>query len=125
MDWENVLAIVVETICSLIVSVGIPVLVYYVKTKIGNDCVTSLFAHACQIVEKSVIMVDQIYVDALKKEGKFDKAAQEAALEMCKKNVLEMLDDEAKNAVISMCGCLETWLNVYIESCVRQNALKK
>lgn len=125
MDWEQVLAYVIESVCGLIISVGIPLLLRYISIKVNNEHVTLLIKQACDIVEKCVIMVDQIYVDALKREGKFDKESQEIALNMCKEQVLNMLNEEAKKVVIDTFGNFEEWLTVYIESCVRTNALLK
>lgn len=123
MDWEIVLAEVITAICGAIISVGIPFIISVISKKVNNDKVTMLLNNAGEIVKKCVIMIDQTYVDGLKAEGKFDKECQKAAFNMCKNNVLSLLNEEAKNAIIDTCGNLDSWLKTYIEATVRDHAV--
>jgi hypothetical protein len=58
-----------------------------------------------------VIATNQTYVEALKKEGKFDLDAQKKAFEQTKDAVLAILDDEAKKYLASIFGDLDLYIS--------------
>lgn len=125
MDWENVLAKLIETVCSLVITIGLPCLIKAICAKTNNDHLNKLIELASQTIEKCVITIDQIYVDGLKKEGKFTKELQEEAFDTCKCMILNTLSEDTKNAVITMCGDLDSWIRVNIESYVRLHSSQK
>lgn len=63
-----------------------------------------------------VIATNQTYVEALKKEGKFDLDAQKKAFEQTKDAVLTILDDEAKKYLASIFGDLDLYISQQIEA---------
>ena len=63
-----------------------------------------------------VIATNQTYVEALKKEGKFDLEAQKKAFEQTKDAVLAILDDEAKKYLASIFGDLDLYISQQIEA---------
>ena len=69
-------------------------------------------------IGQCVIATNQTYVEALKKEGKFDLEAQKIAFNKTKDAVLEILDEEAKNYLNSLIGDLDLYINQQIEASV-------
>ena len=63
-----------------------------------------------------VIATNQTYVEALKKEGKFDLEAQKKAFEQTKDAILTILDDEAKKYLASIFGDLDLYISQQIEA---------
>lgn len=63
-----------------------------------------------------VIATNQTYVEALKKEGKFDLEAQKKAFEQTKDAILAILDDEAKKYLASIFGDLDLYISQQIEA---------
>ena len=63
-------------------------------------------------------MTNQKFVDAMKKAGTFDAAAQQAAFEMTKAEVLKLINDEAKKVIVEAYGDFDTWLINKIEKTV-------
>lgn len=63
-----------------------------------------------------VIATNQTYVDALKKEGKFDLAAQKKAFEQTRDAVLAILDEESKKYLASIFGDLDLYISQQIEA---------
>lgn len=64
----------------------------------------------------------QTYVEALKKEGKFDKDAQLIALNKARDITLEQLSADSKKYITDNFGDLNEWVNTQIEAII--NLLK-
>lgn len=73
-----------------------------------------------QTVIDCVIATNQTYVEALKKEGKFDEEAQKIAFEKTLNAVLDILGEDAKLYIKETFGDLEKYLTQLIESTVNQ-----
>ena len=67
-------------------------------------------------ITRCVIATNQTYVEALKKEGKFDTEAQKHAFDMTYKAVLDILSEDAKVYLTEAIGDFETYLNKLIEA---------
>ena len=76
---------------------------------------------AMNLVEKVVDYVSQTYVDSLKKEGKFDAAAQQNAYNKAVDALEKLMDDDMKRVLIDVYGDLATWMKVAIESYIKNN----
>ena len=76
---------------------------------------------AMSLVEKVVDYVSQTYVDSLKKEGKFDAAAQQNAYNKAVDALDKLMDDDMKRVLIDVYGDLATWMKVAIESYIKNN----
>lgn len=124
MDWKDLLIYIIQTLCGLVITVGIPFLFTLLRKKIKDEKLARLLTRVENIVKQTVILINQTYVDALKEEGLFDKEAQKAAFEMCKEKVLAMLNDEAIIAIAETFGDYEEWIRTLIEAYVRENKLK-
>jgi hypothetical protein len=72
-------------------------------------------------ISSCVLTTNQTYVDALKKEGKFDLEAQKKAFDMTLNAVLNILSEEAKVYLSEAFGDLNTYITNQIEASVNMN----
>jgi len=120
MTWNDVLIQAVNVVCQLIITTALPCLFVLIRKKINNDRVQNILADAEQFVVDSVQMVNQTFVDQLKKDGKFDAEAQATAFKMCFDNWMTMASDTMKEVIIREIGNLNEWLTTKIESAVAE-----
>lgn len=119
MDWEKLLAYILESLVVLLTTAVLSYGASLLKKKVKNEEISRLIDRATKIVADSVLLINQTYVDALKQEGKFDKIAQAKAFEKCKQKVLALLSVEAREAIYATYGDFEQWLKTTIEANVR------
>lgn len=72
------------------------------------------------LIENSVVSVTQTYVDALKKDNAFTLDAQEKALSKAREQVFQLANTQMLDAVQSVYGDLNAYLNAQIEKQVYQ-----
>lgn len=123
MDWKDLLIYILESLCGLVITVGIPYAVSLLREKIKNEQLSRILDRVAKIVSDSVLLVNQTYVDALKEAEQFDEQAQAHAFETCKAKILALLNEEAIKAIYETYGDLEAWLKMAIEASVRQEKL--
>lgn len=92
-----------------------------IQIKVDNDLADKYIAMLDKTITDCVIATNQTYVEALKKEGKFDAEAQAKAFEETKNAVLAILSDEAKSYLTSIVGDLQLYMNKKIEAEVKLN----
>ena len=119
MDWNQVLEIVLVPILTVITGF----IVAFLKAKsqeimnrVNNDKVRKYIVMLEDMVCNAVTATNQTYVEALKKEGRFDAEAQQVAFDTTKKAVLLMLTDEAKTILSEVYTDLEDFINTLIEA---------
>lgn len=76
-------------------------------------------------IVKTVIAVNQTYVDTLKQQGSFDKAAQEEAFKRVYETVLLSLNEEAYEYLNNIFGDLQTYITAQIEATVKEHKMVK
>ena len=86
------------------------------QTKVDNDVLDKYLEMLKSTITTCVISTNQIYVDSLKAQGKFDLEAQQTAFTMTYEAVLELLSDEAKKYLVEAFGDLETYITKQIEA---------
>ena len=91
------------------------------KAETQNDTVDKYIGMAEDAVCRAVIAVNQTYVETLKKQGTFDKAAQDAAFESAKNMALAMMTEDVKAVVSSAVADFDIWLTTTIENTVNAN----
>lgn len=123
MDWKDLLIYILESLCGLVITVGIPLGISLLKQKIKNEQLSRVIDRAAKIVSDSVLLVNQTYVDALKQAKQFDKEAQEKAFAICKAKIIALLNEEAIQAIYETYGDLEEWLRTEIEANVRNEKI--
>lgn len=78
---------------------------------------------AKDIIEKSVISVNQTYVEKLKEQKEFTEEKQKEAFKIAKKKILSILTEDTKKAILLLYGDLNAFLDSQIEATV--NNVKK
>ena len=114
----NVLSVVVSAVVLPLISLIGAKLVSFINTKINNDKASNMMEEATNIVTNAVRSVFQTYVEALKKQGTFDKESQIYALEKAKSTALNQMSDEIKSYIKSNYGNINTWLSTQIEATI-------
>lgn len=123
MTWKDLLIYIIQTLCGLVITVGIPYLFTLLRKKIKDEKIERIINRVENIVSKTVILVNQTYVDALKDADMFDSEEQKAAFEMCKEKVLAMLNEESIKAIAETFGDFDEWIRTLIEAYVRENKM--
>lgn len=128
MDWMGMLSQVIEVCIIPLLGVLTTYLVMYLKAKstelqekVDNDLANKYIQMLTDTICVCVIATNQTYVESLKKQGKFDKEAQQKAFEMTLESVLSILSDEAKEYLTVIYGDLNNYIMQLIEAQVNQN----
>ena len=118
----NIISVVVTSIVLPLISIAGAKLIQFINSKIKNNKAANLLTTATTIVINAVRSVFQTYVEALKKEGSFNKDAQIIALNKAKDIALTQMTDEVKDYLVTTYGSLDSWLDTNIEATI--NILK-
>ena len=84
--------------------------------KLDNDVAKKYTEMITNTIVDCVIATNQTYVEALKKQGKFDENSQKVAFEKTLNAVLGILSEEAKNYIKETTGDLNLYLSQLIEA---------
>lgn len=118
----NIISVVVTAVILPLISYAGARLIAWLNAKIKDENAKQQLTVATDIVTNAVRSVFQTYVEALKKNGTFDKESQKAALIKAKNDALAQMTDETKEYITKNYGNLETWIITQIESTI--NILK-
>lgn len=116
MSWNDVLIEVVNLVFKAVIALMIPYVSSVIGNKIRNDHIRKLVEKGESFVTKSIEMVQQTFVEDLKKQGKFDAESQAIAFKQCYDNWMSMASDEIKCAIMNEVGDLDAWLETMIEA---------
>lgn len=101
-------------------------IVSYIRAKINelteisqNDTLDKYLKMLAETVSKCVIATNQTYVEALKKQGKFDAEAQKKAFTMTLNAVMNIMGKEAILYLNEACGDLSVYISNLIEAEVK------
>ena len=128
MNWLELLS-EIFTVCIIpLLGVLTTYLVKYTQMKIEeikvgteNTLINKYLDMLSETITSCVIATNQTYVEALKKEGKFDAEAQRIAFDMTKTAVMAILTEEAKEYLAVATGDLNTFISQQIEAAVNSN----
>ena len=118
----NIISVVVTSIVLPLISIAGAKLIQFINSKIKNNKAADLLTTATTIVINAVRSVFQTYVEAIKKEGSFNKDAQIIALNKAKDIALTQMTDEVKEYLVTTYGSLDSWLDTNIDATI--NILK-
>ena len=128
MDWNNILTQIFELILFPLLIIGSTYLIYFlsvktkeIKDKTDNDTFDKYLDMLNNTITQCVIATTQTYVEALKKEGKFDADAQKVAFQKTYDAVMSILTTESKYYLQTALGDLEAYINNKIEAEVALN----
>ena len=121
--WMDVLVQVIEMLVGLVITAGIPYLFALLRSKVQNSKAQAYLYRAEDYLTAAVTMVNQTFVEQLKKDGVFDADAQAQAFQMAMDSWLEMMNEEMKLIITEEVGNFDAWAKTIIEAKV--NELKK
>lgn len=124
----TILAELFEIVVFPLLGVGTLYLVFLIKAKIAelklkhdSELAKKYFDMLDKTICDAVIATNQTYVDALKKEGKFDAEAQKKAFKQTYDTVMQLLTADAKTYLESAVADLTVYINTRIEAEVNVN----
>lgn len=91
------------------------------KAKTNNELYHKYIDMLEQTIINCVIATNQTYVDALKREGKFDSEAQKIAFQKTYDSVIAILSEDAKTYLNEVIGDLQAYIINQIEAQVNLN----
>lgn len=128
MDFEQILMLIITTVLVPLLSWGVSVLIKLADAKIAqikNDTVRQAFADARKelsaAVEAAVAETQQTFVDAIKKDGKFDKAAAKQAFDKSYARVLQIMSNTGMEIIEDATGAINQLITAEIEKAVRDS----
>lgn len=123
-----ILTYIFECILFPLISAGVAYLIYFLnaktkelKSKTDNEIAQKYLDMLNDTITSCVIATSQTYVESLKKQGKFDKAAQEEAFKRSYENVMKLLTDEGKEYIENLVGDIQVYIYNQIEAEVSIN----
>lgn len=123
MDWMMILSQLFEIVIFPLLAIGTVYLISLIKVKIqelkqkkDDELYLKYFTMLETTIIDCVIATTQTYVEALKKEGKFDADAQKIAFTKTYTNVMAILSKDAKKYLEEAIGDLETYVYNKIEA---------
>lgn len=120
-----------QDICYAVIIAAVPVLTVYlckflstkwneIKSTIQNDKLQKTLDMVVETVTNVVTQTNQTFVDSLKNTGTFTSEAAVQAFNMSKETALKLLSEDAKKVIAEIYGDLDTYLDMLIESKVKQ-----
>lgn len=121
----------IQNILYIVITAAVPVLTTCVckflyekwsgnKHIIKEQHIQDTLDQVLNVVLNCVIAVNQTFADELKKKGEFNEEAAKEAFNTCKEMTIKMLSEEAKKIVEQVYGDLDIYLDMLIESTVKQ-----
>lgn len=128
MDWVELLGKIFEVCIVPLLGILTTFLVKFIQAKsaeiketTNNELANKYITMLTNTITDCVIATNQTYVEALKKAGTFDAAAQKAAFNMTCESVLSILTDDAKEYLTNAVGDLNAYITQKIEAEVNNN----
>lgn len=91
-----------------------------INTRIDNEIAIKYTDMIYNTVRRCVIATNQTYVEALKKENRFTKEAQEEAFKRSLNAIEDILSQDALDYILATSGDITAYLTQLIESCVAE-----
>lgn len=128
MDWITILEQMFQIVIFPLLGAATAYLIYLINVKTNeikkntnSELATKYLTLLNETIVDAVIATNQTYVEALKKEGKFDLEAQKIAFTKTYETVIKLLTEDAKKYLVESVSDLETYITNKIESEVNFN----
>ena len=128
MDWLNLLTQIFEVCIIPLLGILTTYIVKYIQVKSAeitektdNAIIDKYTVMLADTISACVLATNQTYVEALKKQGKFDAEAQKVAFNMTLNAVMEILSEDAKKYLTEAFGDLNAYITSQIEASVNMN----
>ncbi len=106
----------IGTIVTALTSWGISRLIAWLNTKIKDEKMRQMAGQVLSIIQSAVQAIQQVFVDALKDDGKFDAKEQAIAKEKCLAIINEQLTPELTAYIQENFGDVQKYLSTQIEA---------
>jgi hypothetical protein len=123
VDWLEILYKVFEVALIPLIAAATAYLITLINAKkkelvekTKNETIKKYIEMLDKTIVDCVVATNQTYVEALKKEGKFDANAQKIAFTKTYTNVMAILNKDAKKYLEEAIGDLETYVYNKIEA---------
>lgn len=116
--WFNGILVAVGVGVSALIAWGFATFQAWLSSKIKNEKVKQVSMFMLDLIQDVVSYVTQTFVEQLKKDGKFDKAAQEQALALALERVKANMTTEAHKVLEELYGDVDTWLTTQVEAII-------
>lgn len=114
----NILLTALGTIITGLVGWGISAFCAWMSTKTKDAKFNNFMCKIVELTGNAVKETYQTYVETIKEEGKFDKEAQEKALEMCLLKIKSQLAPDMLDFIGQNFGDVTNYLKSLIESTI-------
>ena len=114
----NILSVLLTAVILPLISIAGTQLIKFINSKIKNNELAKQLSTATTIVTNAVRVVFQTYVDALKKNGSFDKEAQVEALTRAKNIALSQITEDTKSYIEENYSDFNNWLTIQTEATI-------
>lgn len=128
MNWMEMLQKIFEVCIIPLLGILTAFLIVFIskkaqelKAKTNNELYSKYIDMLEQTIINCVIATNQTYVDALKREGKFDGEAQKIAFQKTYESVMAILSEDAKIYLNEAIGDLQAYIINQIEAQVNLN----
>ena len=128
MDNTSIFREVMYIIITVLLPVVVKYLAAYINQKqknlvsqIENEKTKPYIDSAITAITAAVVSVNQTYVDSLKKNGEFTPESQKEAYTIAKEKALAMISEDAKQAIATVYGDVDSFIDAFIESKVKEN----
>jgi len=111
----NIILAAVSIIVTGLASWGVATFTTWINSKLKDKKMANLLATALSIVADAVKRIFQEFVEALKKEGAFNEAAQKEAKEAAIKEIRSRLTPELVEFIQANFGDIQVWISEQIE----------
>ena len=118
MNWSEIGTQVILGIIGVVIS-GLGALITYLINKyIKDDKLKTIINSFNELVKNSVLEIYQTYVEALKKDGMFDKIAQKNAQNKCLELIKTNMSADVKKWLEENYTDIDTYLKSKIEATI-------
>ena len=128
MDWNTIITQIFEVCIIPLLGVLTVFIIKLINSKTNeinatqsNEVLIKYTTMISNTITNCVIATNQTYVEALKKEGKFDLEAQQKAFKLTYNAVISILNEEAKNYIQTIYGDINLYITNLIEAEVNSN----
>lgn len=112
----QIASIVVNALLIPVLAWAVTKVTAYLDKKAYNDELKRHFNEAIQAIYTAVKEIMQIYVDALKKDGKWSQETQAEAFKRARAKAIQLMGAAALKALPEIVGDVEAWIDSMIEA---------
>lgn len=119
-QWMQILIAAASVIITGLASWAVATFTTWINSKMKDKKMAQILSDIFTIITDVVMEIFQTYVEALKKTGKFDEAAQEMAKEKALQKIMARLSDTMKEYIVENYGDIKVWVSEQIEVAIYQ-----